>query len=70
MTEDALGELPGSLLVLLVLVAPPVLVLGALSPWAIRLRVRTVAGAGDVTAGCTRCPPPAGWSATSPPRSR
>ena len=48
-TEDALTELPGSLLVLLVLVAPPVLVLGALSPWAIRLRVRTVQSAGDVT---------------------
>jgi hypothetical protein len=48
-TEDALAELPGSLLALLVLVAPPVLVLGALSPWAIRLRVRAVAGAGDVT---------------------
>src|SRR3954471_9603099 len=46
-TEDALGELPGSLLVLLILVAPPVLVLGALSPWAIRLRVSTVAEAGD-----------------------
>ena len=39
-TEDTLGEFPGSLLVQLVLVAPPVLVLGALSPWAIRLRVR------------------------------
>ena len=48
-TEDSLGELSGSLLVLLVLVAPPVLVLGALSPWAIRLRVSSVAGAGDVT---------------------
>jgi predicted membrane-bound spermidine synthase len=48
-TEDSLAELPGSALVLLVLVAPPVLVLGALSPWAIRLRVRSVAGAGDVT---------------------
>src|SRR3954449_12403746 len=48
-TEDALGELSGSLVVLLVLVAPPVLVLGALSPWAIRLRVSSVAGAGDVT---------------------
>ena len=46
MTEDSLGEFPGSLLVLVVLVAPPVLVLGALSPWAIRLRVRSVAGAG------------------------
>ena len=42
-TEDSLDELSGSLLALLVLVAPPVLVLGALSPWAIRLRVRAVA---------------------------
>ena len=41
-----LGEFSGSLLVQLVLVAPPVLVLGALSPWAIRLRMRSVAGRG------------------------
>ena len=49
LTEDRLNELPGSLLAALVLVGPPVLVLGALSPWAIRLRVRTVEDAGDVT---------------------
>jgi predicted membrane-bound spermidine synthase len=48
-TEDGLGEFSGSLIVQLVLVAPPVLVLGALSPWAIRLRMRTVEAAGDVT---------------------
>ena len=30
-------------------VGPPVLVLGAVSPWAIRLRVRAVEDAGDVT---------------------
>ena len=48
-TEDSLGEFSGSLLVQIVLVAPPVLVLGALSPWAIRLRMRSVVGAGDVT---------------------
>ena len=48
-TEDALGEFSGSLLVQIVLVAPPVLVLGALSPWAIRLRMRSVSAAGDVT---------------------
>jgi predicted membrane-bound spermidine synthase len=47
-TEDTLSELAGSLLALGVLVAPPVLVLGTLSPWAIRLRVRTVEGSGDV----------------------
>jgi predicted membrane-bound spermidine synthase len=49
LTEDRLGELTGSLLAALVLVGPPVLVLGAVSPWAIRLRVRTVEDAGDVT---------------------
>jgi MFS family permease len=48
-TEDSLGEFSGSLLVQIVLVAPPVLVLGALSPWAIRLRMRSVAAAGDIT---------------------
>jgi len=49
LTEDSLGEFGGSLLVQLILVAPPILVLGALSPWAIRLRVSSVAAAGDVT---------------------
>jgi predicted membrane-bound spermidine synthase len=49
LTEDRLGELGGSLLVVLVLVGPPVLVLGAISPWAVRLRVRAVEDAGDVT---------------------
>jgi MFS family permease len=49
LTEDRLQELPGSLLAALVLVGPPVLVLGAVSPWAIRLRVRTIEDAGDVT---------------------
>jgi predicted membrane-bound spermidine synthase len=49
LTEDRLQELAGSLLVALVLVGPPVLVLGAVSPWAIRLRVRAVEDAGDVT---------------------
>jgi predicted membrane-bound spermidine synthase len=48
-TEDSLGEFSGSLLVQIILVAPPVLVLGALSPWAIRLRMRSVTAAGDVT---------------------
>jgi predicted membrane-bound spermidine synthase len=49
LTQDRLGELGGSLLVVLILVGPPVLVLGAVSPWAIRLRVRTIEDAGDVT---------------------
>ena len=49
LTEDRLGELGGSLLVVLLLVGPPVLVLGAVSPWAIRLRLRAIEDAGDVT---------------------
>lgn len=48
LTED-LGEFTGSFLAQLVLVAPPLVVLGALTPWAIRLRVDSVAGAGDAT---------------------
>jgi predicted membrane-bound spermidine synthase len=49
LTEDRLDELAGSLLVVLVLVGPPVLVLGAVSPWAIRLRVHAIEDVGDVT---------------------
>ena len=48
-TEDSLGEFSGSLVAQLVLVLPPVIVLGALSPWAIRLRMKSVYAAGDVT---------------------
>ena len=47
-TEDALSELWGSLLAVLALVAPPVLVLGAVAPWAIRLRLAAVEDAGEV----------------------
>jgi predicted membrane-bound spermidine synthase len=47
-TEDALSELWGSLLAVLVLVAPPVLVLGTVAPWAIRLRLAAVEDAGEV----------------------
>jgi predicted membrane-bound spermidine synthase len=47
-TEDGLSELWGSLLAVLALVAPPVLVLGAVAPWAIRLRLASVAEAGEV----------------------
>jgi hypothetical protein len=36
------------LLAVLALVAPPVLVLGAVAPWAIRLRLASVADAGEV----------------------
>jgi hypothetical protein len=48
-TEDALGEFGGSLVVQLLLVAPPLVVLGALTPWSIRLRVDSVEDAGGVT---------------------
>jgi hypothetical protein len=47
-TEDALSELWGSLVAVLVLIAPPVLVLGAVGPWAIRLRLAAVEDAGEV----------------------
>ena len=47
-TED-IGEFGGSFLAQLVLVAPPLVVLGALTPWAIRLRVDSVDGAGETT---------------------
>lgn len=47
-TEDALSELSGSLLGVLVLLAPPVLILGAAAPWAIRLRLDGVNDAGEV----------------------
>jgi predicted membrane-bound spermidine synthase len=48
-TEDSLGEFSGSFLVQLVLVAPPLVVLGALTPWSIRLRVDSVDSAGGST---------------------
>jgi predicted membrane-bound spermidine synthase len=48
LTEDV-GEFGGSFLAQVVLVAPPLVVLGALTPWAIRMRVKSVDGAGDAT---------------------
>jgi hypothetical protein len=42
------GAFLGSLFAVLVLVAAPVLLLGAVSPWAIRLAVETVEEAGTV----------------------
>ena len=66
--RGSLGEFSGSLLVLVVLVAPPVLVLGALSPWAIRLRMRSVSAPRATSpGGSTRSARRAGSSATSPP---
>ncbi|HEX2232760.1 MAG TPA: fused MFS/spermidine synthase [Thermoleophilaceae bacterium] len=46
--EISAGAFIGSLLAVLVLVAVPVLLLGAVSPWAIRLAVSTVEEAGSV----------------------
>lgn len=48
-TEDSLGEFGGSFFVQLALVAPPLIVLGAITPWSIRLRVDSVEGAGGST---------------------
>jgi hypothetical protein len=64
------GAFLGSLLAVLVLVAVPVLLLGTVSPWAIRLGVRSVEEAGTRgRGGCTRCPRRARWSARSCRRS-
>jgi spermidine synthase len=46
--EISAGAFLGSLLAVLVLVAVPVLLLGAVSPWALRLAVRDVGKAGSV----------------------
>lgn len=46
--EISAGAFVGSLLAVLVLVAVPVLLLGAVSPWAIRLSVQSVEEAGQV----------------------
>src|SRR4051812_4912106 len=48
--EISIGVFAGSLLGVLVLVALPVLMLGAVSPWAIRLKLRAVEDSGE-TAG-------------------
>src|SRR5215217_1783566 len=47
--EISAGAFLGSLLAVLVLVAVPVLLLGAVSPWAIRLAVSSLAEAGTVS---------------------
>jgi spermidine synthase len=44
----SIGTFAGSLLGVLALVAVPVLMLGAVSPWAIRLKLRTVEDSGEV----------------------
>jgi predicted membrane-bound spermidine synthase len=47
-TEDRFSTFTGSLLGVLVLLTPPIVILGAVSPWAIRLRLRAVEDAGEV----------------------
>ena len=47
------------------LVAVPLLLLGAVSPWATRLKLATVEEAGASPGGCTRSRPSARWSACS-----
>ena len=62
--EISAGAFVGSLLAVLVLVAVPVLLLGTVSPWAIRLAVHSVEEAGTrCRAGCTRSRPQARCSA-------
>src|SRR4051794_29549153 len=46
--EISIGVFAGSLLGVLVLVALPVLMLGAVSPWAIRLKLRAVEDSGEI----------------------
>ena len=59
-TTLSVGAFVGSLLGVLVLVAVPVLMLGAVSPWAIRLKLRARRGLGrDRRAACTRSRPSA-----------
>ena len=47
-TEDVLSTFTGSLLGVLVLLTPPIVILGAVAPWAIRLRLRSVEDSGEV----------------------
>jgi spermidine synthase len=46
--EYSVGAFAGSLFGVLVLVAVPVLMLGSVSPWAIRLKMRAVEGSGEM----------------------
>ena len=64
----SLGAVPGSLLGVLALVAVPVLMLGAVSPWAIRLKLEASRTRARPRGGCTRSRPSARCSARSSPR--
>jgi predicted membrane-bound spermidine synthase len=79
----SIGVFAGSLLGVLVLVALPVLMLGAVSPWAIRLKLRSVEDSGEVagrmyaistvgslvgTFACAGRPCPRWWPSRSPSR--
>ena len=63
--EISVGAVAGSLFGTLVLVAVPVLMLGAVSPWAIRLKLSASRSPGRRRGGCTRSRPSARWSARS-----
>ncbi len=63
------GAFVGSLVGVLGLVAVPVLLLGAVSPWALRLAVQSVEKAGRSPAASTRSRRRAAWWARCSPRS-
>ena len=66
--DVSLGAGFGSLLGVLALVAVPVLMLGAVSPWAIRLKLERSRTRARPRAGCTRSRRSARCSARSSPR--
>src|SRR5947199_7962187 len=60
--ELSVGLVAGTLLAVVVLFAAPVILLGCVSPFAIRLLLRDVETGATPRAACTRCPPPeASW---------
>ena len=64
----SVGAFAGSLFGVLVLVAVPVLMMGAVSPWAIRLKMHASRTPARWPGACTRSRPSARCSARSPPR--
>ena len=64
--QISVGAFAGSLFGVLALVAVPVLMLGAVSPWAIRLKLERVEDSGEIAGrACTRSRRSARWSARS-----
>ena len=66
--DVSIGGFAGSLFGVLALVSIPVLMLGAVSPWAIRLKLQRVEDSGEPPGGCTRSRPSARSSGRSAPR--